>query len=168
MPRPLRGTAALLRPSRKGARVHDALDACPPGGRWSLFPRVFRKDCPKSVDAFPLSYMGPFSLSFFQGIPDAAHWSLPKSSMCFGSSVNDSPWCEPRAGNVQVSFPLGNPSEHSVILVPLALESCRVTLPKPRRPIRISSCVDQKLTPRVLSNNLAAHSTRPVALGRKN
>ena len=51
-----------------------------------FFARIVR-----TVDAFPLSYMRPFSLSFFQGIPDAAHWSLPKSSMCFGSSVNDSP-----------------------------------------------------------------------------
>src|SRR5271168_4490758 len=64
--------------------------------------------------AIPLSYMGPFSFRFFQGIPDAAHGSLPKSSTCVCSSVNDSLRCESRAGNVQVGFHLGN-SSHSPI-----------------------------------------------------
>src|SRR5271155_2921267 len=52
----------------------------------------------------PWRYMGPFSFSFFQGIPDAAHWSLPKSSMGFDSSVNDSLRGESRTGNAHVSF----------------------------------------------------------------
>jgi hypothetical protein len=52
----------------------------------------------------PLSFMGPFSFSFFQGIPDAAHWSLPKSSTCFGNSVNDSLQCKSRAGNFRLVF----------------------------------------------------------------
>jgi hypothetical protein len=79
-----------------------------------------------------LSYMGPFSFSFFQSIPDAAHWSLPKSSMCFGSCVNDSPRCEARAGNVQVSLRLGNPSPHSRISVSHVPTCCKVRPARPR------------------------------------
>src|SRR5580704_6383397 len=56
----------------------------------------------------PLSYMSPFSFSFFQGIPDAAHRSLPKSSTYFGSTINDSLQCESPVGNVRTDFRLGN------------------------------------------------------------
>jgi len=56
----------------------------------------------------PLSYMSPFSFSFFQSIPDAAHRSLPKSSTYFGSTINDSLQCESPVGNVQTGFRLGN------------------------------------------------------------
>jgi hypothetical protein len=122
MPRPLRGTAALSRPSRKQAREHDAPDAGLPGARGFPFGRFVG-----ILYAIPLSQMGPFSFGFFQGIPDAAHWSLPKSSTCFGSSVNDSPWCEPRARNVKLSFRLGNPSPHSPIWVSHVPVPCRTS-----------------------------------------
>jgi hypothetical protein len=47
-------------------RTFPALDGVPFGGFFARFVGV------------PLSYMSPFSFSFFQGIPDAAHRSLPK------------------------------------------------------------------------------------------
>jgi len=78
--------------------VFPALDGVPFGGFFTRFVGTGY--------AVPLSYMGPAPFSFFQGIPDAAHWSLPKSSTCFGSSVNDSLRCESRAGNFRSVFVL--------------------------------------------------------------
>src|ERR1700723_2456694 len=48
-----------------------AFDGVPFGGFFARFVGI--------LCGVPLSYMSPFSFSFFQGIPDAAHRSLPKS-----------------------------------------------------------------------------------------
>src|SRR5208282_5388015 len=108
----------------------------------------------------PWSDVGPFSFSFFQGIPDAAHWTLPKSSMCFGNSVKDSLRGESRTGNVQVSFRLGNPSKRSLISVSLAPSSCRTTPLRTRRPIRISSRSVSTPTATSLFSSLQNRSTQ--------
>ena len=81
-------------------RAFPALDGVPFGGFFARFVGI--------LYGVPLSYMSPFSFGFFQGIPDAAHRSLPKSSTCFRNTINDSLQCESWVGNVQTGFRLGN------------------------------------------------------------
>jgi hypothetical protein len=94
MPRPLRGTAVLLRPSRKQARVHDAPGVGLPGARESPFQRIFREACRGSVWR-SVELHGPFLVQLLSGhsrrgslesLPSLRRVSVAASTIALGAS----------------------------------------------------------------------------------